>query len=86
MKHLLSLLKLNLKTKVSLALAFLAAMTFAFTLKAQNDDFRRLEDSIANLKSKIRTSTNKDPKDIQKLSKLENELEKKQYLQKHKPQ
>ncbi len=51
---------------------------------AQADDFRRLEDNISSLKSKIRQSTTKDPKDIQKLYKLENELEKKQYLQKNK--
>jgi hypothetical protein len=53
---------------------------------AQGDDFRRLEDNITALKAKIRTSNAKDPKDIQKLYKLENELEKKIYLQKNRQQ
>lgn len=71
------------KTVLTLLVSTLLVTTLAW---AQGDDFRRLEDSIANLKAKIRTSNAKDPKDIQKLYKLENELEKKIYLQKNKQQ
>lgn len=69
---------------ISSVFSFGFVVLFGFTSVAQSDDFRRLEDNINSLKSKIRESTTKDPKDIQKLYKLENELEKKQYLQKNK--
>lgn len=48
------------------------------------EDFKTLENNISNLRSKIKSSPSKNQNDIQKLYKLENELQKKQYLQKNK--
>lgn len=73
----------NLKSAPVVFLGFAMAFFISFTVQAQSDDVSRLKDNIATLKSKIRTSNAKDPKDIQRLYKLENELEKKQYLRKN---
>jgi hypothetical protein len=63
-----------------IGLAPLSLSSFGFVTIAQSSETRRLEDNIASLKDKIKNSTSKDPKDIQKLYKLENELQKKIYL------
>lgn len=72
-----------LKQRALKLVAALVAVS-SFSLASHSEDFRRLEDNISSLKSKIRASQAKDPKDIQKLYRLENELEKKMYLQKNK--
>lgn len=73
----------NFKSAPFLFLVMAITSLLAFSSHAQSDDVSRLKDNIATLKSKIRTSNAKDPKDIQRLYKLENELEKKQYLRKN---
>ncbi len=77
-----SLKKSKPKVAQFLFLAF-AIISFSTISFAQADDVRRLQSNISSLKSKIRESQAKDPKDIQRLYKLENELEKKMYLQKN---
>lgn len=72
-------MKRGLKLGVLLSLLLILATPFV----SSADEFRRLEDNISSLKEKIRTSSTKDPKDIQRLYRLENELEKKMYLKKN---
>ena len=71
------------KSSYALFVIVVAGLYFSMSASAQGDDVSRLQDSISNLKSKIRSASTKDPKDIQKLYKLENELQKKQYLRKN---
>lgn len=61
---------------ISFSLSFFINSTYA-------DEHKRLEENIVSLKEKIRNSNTKDPKDIQRLYRLENELEKKLYLKKN---
>lgn len=75
--------RLSFNSAPLLILVMAATSLLALSSYAQSDDVGRLKDNIATLKSKIRTSNAKDPKDIQRLYKLENELEKKQYLRKN---
>lgn len=75
--------KSSLKSASFLFLVMAVTSLVALPSHAQSDDVRRLKENIATLKSKIRTSNAKDPKDIQRLYRLENELEKKQYLRKN---
>lgn len=81
-KRRLSFLK-KLRSSHAFVLLLLAGLFVSVSTSAQGDDVSRLQDNISSLKSKIRSASTKDPKDIQKLYKLENELQKKQYLRKN---
>ncbi len=58
----------------------------SLSLNAQSEDQRRLQNDITSLKAKIRSSNTKDPKDIQRLGRLENELQKQRFLNKNRAQ
>lgn len=75
---------LNLKKSGYVILSLVFCLGFVLLVapkKSQAEDNKGLEDNIASLKAKIRNSETKNPRDIEKLYKFENELEKKRYLQ-----
>lgn len=65
-----------------LCLSFSSSLAFAYS---DNESSARLQQEISVLKEKIRNSKDVRSKDLQKLTELENQLQKSQFLNKSHP-
>lgn len=63
-------------------LAFIGTLSFTPVVGAQSspEDRQKLQNEISNLKERIKSSRDVKPKDLQRLTDLENQLQKSQFL------
>ncbi|MCO5114436.1 MAG: hypothetical protein M9899_09710 [Bdellovibrionaceae bacterium] len=68
--------------KLYLIFTFISVLALNHGVWAQssNSEHQKLQDEISSLKSKMKSSRDVKPKDLQKLTELENQLQKSQFL------